>query len=239
MKNILIIGASSGIGAELTRLLSTSSQTQSQEQYKVFGSYNKTSPEILAGDVTYFFHDVMGETELPLEQLPEVIHGVVYTPGSIVLKPFARIGKEDFVEHYRLNVVGAIQVLQSVLPRLKKSGNASIVLFSTVAVHTGFNFHSIIGTVKGAIEGLTTSLSAELAPSIRVNCIAPSITDTPLASGLLNTDDKRTANAERHPLKRIGNPVDVANLAEFLLSDKSSWMTGQILHLDGGMSSIR
>lgn len=237
MKNILIIGASSGIGAELARLLSIGSQTQ--QQYKVFGTYNKTSPDTSEGEVAYFFYDVMGETELPLENLPEVLHGVVYSPGSIVLKPFVRILKEDFLDHYRLNVVGAVRVLQTVLPRLKKSGNASVVLFSTVAVQTGFNFHSVVGAVKGAVEGLTTSLSAELAPSIRVNCIAPSITDTPLASGLLNTEDKRTANSERHPLKRIGTAGDVANLAEFLLSEKSSWMTGQILHLDGGMSSIR
>ena len=130
-------------------------------------------------------------------------------------------------------------MIQAALPKLKDSDNASIVLFSTVAVQSGLNFHSLVASSKGAIEGLTRALSAELAPKIRVNCIAPSLTDTPLAASLLNTDQKKEANALRHPLKRIGTATDIANMAEFLLSDKSSWITGQILHVDGGMGSIK
>ena len=138
-----------------------------------------------------------------------------------------------------MQVLGAIKAIQMVLPILKKSEQASILLFSTVAVQSGFNFHSQVSVSKGAIEGLTKSLAAELAPSIRVNAIAPSLTDTPLAAKLLNTDQKREANAQRHPLKRIGTAEDIAETAAFLLSRKSSWITGQIIHVDGGMSSIK
>jgi NAD(P)-dependent dehydrogenase (short-subunit alcohol dehydrogenase family) len=136
-------------------------------------------------------------------------------------------------------VIGAVKVIQDILPRLKLSVSSSIVLFSTVAVQTGFNFHSLISASKGAIEGLTKALAAELAPKIRVNCIAPSITQTPLANSLLNTEDKITANGQRHPLGRIGQAEDVASLAAFLLSDSSSWITGQIIHVDGGISTLK
>jgi NAD(P)-dependent dehydrogenase (short-subunit alcohol dehydrogenase family) len=112
-------------------------------------------------------------------------------------------------------------------------------MFSTVAVQTGFNFHSQVSVSKGAIEGLTRALAAELAPTIRVNCIAPSLTNTALASKLLNTEDKIEANAQRHPLKRIGQVSDLANAAKFLLSEDSSWVTGQVVHIDGGMSTIK
>jgi NAD(P)-dependent dehydrogenase (short-subunit alcohol dehydrogenase family) len=143
------------------------------------------------------------------------------------------------MQDYQLQVIGAIKIIQQVLPRLKNASSASIVFFSTVAVQTGFNFHSIVAASKGAIEGLTKALSAELAPKIRVNCIAPSITNTPLASNLLNSEEKIAANAQRHPLKRIGRAEDLASLACFLLSDRSSWITGQIIHADGGMSAIK
>jgi NAD(P)-dependent dehydrogenase (short-subunit alcohol dehydrogenase family) len=138
-----------------------------------------------------------------------------------------------------LQVVGAVKAIQGILPNLKQAENASVVLFSTVAVQSGFNFHTQVSASKGAIEGLTRALAAELAPGIRVNCIAPSLTDTPLAGKLLNSDEKKEANAQRHPLKRIGTPSDIASMAAFLLSGASSWMTGQVLHVDGGMSSIR
>ena len=125
------------------------------------------------------------------------------------------------------------------MPRLKKSENASIVLFSTVAVQTGLPFHTQVAASKGAVEGLTKALAAELAPTTRVSCIAPSLTDTPLAASLLNTEQKKQANALRHPLKRIGTTKDIANMAAFLLSAKASWITGQILHVDGGMSALK
>lgn len=138
-----------------------------------------------------------------------------------------------------MQVIGAIKVIQSVIPNLKAVDQASIVLFSTVAVQQGYNFHSQVATSKGALEGLTRALAAEFAPQIRVNAIAPSLTNTPLAGKLLSTDDKVKANDDRHPLKRIGQPLDIAQMAAFLLSEKASWISGQILKVDGGMSSLK
>ncbi|MEI6088245.1 MAG: SDR family oxidoreductase [Bacteroidota bacterium] len=230
MKNYLIIGGSSGIGEAITKELSRNGNN-------VFASY-KNNAKNSGLNLQYFHLDVLN-TQQDFSFLPETIDGLVYCPGAILLKPFARINPEDFIQDYQLQVIGAIKIIQQVLPRLKKSSLASIVFFSTVAVQTGFNFHSVVAASKGAVEGLTKALAAELAPKIRVNCIAPSITNTTLASSLLNTEEKIEANAQRHPLKRIGNPIDLANLACFLLSDLSSWITGQIIHADGGMSSIK
>ena len=171
--------------------------------------------------------------------MPDDLDGLVYCPGSINLKPFDRIKPEDFELDYKLQVTGLIKILQLVLPRLKKSANASVVLFSSVAVQTGFTFHSQVAASKGAIEGLTKALAAEFAPKIRVNCIAPSLTNTPLAASLINNEQKLEANSLRHPLKRIGHTKDIAHMALFLLSDKSSWITAQIMHVDGGISSLK
>jgi NAD(P)-dependent dehydrogenase (short-subunit alcohol dehydrogenase family) len=229
MKNILIVGGSSGIGKASVELLS--------ENNKVWATYNSHPSEIIENSS---FHqlNVLDET-IDLSFLPEQIDGLVYCPGAINLKPFARIKTEDFMADYQLQVLGAIKVIQAVLPKMKSSESASIVLFSTVAVQAGFNFHSIVSASKGAIEGLTRALSAELAPKIRVNCIAPSITDTPLAGVLLNTPEKIEANEQRHPLKKIGKAEDIANAVAFLIGEQSSWMTGQIVKIDGGMSVIK
>ncbi len=231
MSNYLIIGSSSGIGLALSEGLLS-------EGHQVYGSYNQSPMPALDGAYTGFRYDVTVD-ELDVEALPEVLDGVVYCPGSINLKPFHRIKPEGFLDDYNLQVIGAIKVLQKVMPMLKKSRLASVVLFSTVAVQSGFNFHTQVATSKGAIEGLTRSLAAEWAPSIRVNCIAPSLTDTPLAGKLLSTPEKKEANAQRHPLKRIGDAQDIAQAAQFLLSDKSEWITGQVLHIDGGMSTLK
>ena len=231
MKNFLIIGGSSGIGKELANQLS-------QSGHQVFATYNKNKPEQESPNIHFHQFNVL-EENLSTDFLPEELSGIAYCPGSINLRPFDRIKPEDFESDYKLQVIGAIKLIQLVLPRLKKSGNASIVLFSTVAVQTGLPFHTQVAASKGAIEGLTKALAPELAPSIRVNSIAPSLTDTPLASFLLNSDQKKEANALRHPLKRIGTADDIANMASFLFSEQSSWVTGQIFHVDGGMSSIK
>lgn len=231
MKNYLVVGASSGIGLALTEILSLNG-------HKVYGTYYTNSTSSNHPNINYYPLDVRAE-ELDLSFLPDQLDGLVYCPGSINLKPFSRIKPASFVEDFELQVVGAIKILQSVLPNLKASGNSSVVLFSTVAVQTGFNFHSQVSASKGAIEGLGKALAAEFAPSIRVNVIAPSLTQTPLAEKLLSTDEKIQANAVRHPLKRIGKPEDLAEMAAFLLSGKSSWITGQVLKVDGGMSTVK
>jgi NAD(P)-dependent dehydrogenase (short-subunit alcohol dehydrogenase family) len=230
MANILIVGASSGIGSTLAKQLIALG-------HPVYGTYNKTNLPT-TGFAAYHSLNVLNEN-IDLGFVPEVLDGLVYCPGLVNLKPFARIKPEDFINDYHLQLVGAVKIIQTCLSKLKNASSPSIVLFSTVAVQTGFNFHSLVASSKGAVEGLTKALAAEFAPKIRVNCIAPSITDTPLAGNLLNSDEKKEANAQRHPLKKIGKPEDLANLAEFLLSEKSSWITGQVLHADGGISSLK
>lgn len=231
MQHYLIIGASSGIGQELAIQLAKSGN-------QVTATFNKNEPTV-ENSTIHFHHLNVLDDALSLDFLPDELSGVVYCPGSINLRPFERIKPEDFEADYKLQVIGAIRIIQMVLPRLKKAENASIVLFSTLAVQTGLNFHTQVAASKGAIEGLTKSLAAEFAPKIRVNCIAPSLTNTPLAASLVNTEQKMDASAQRHPLKRIGTTADIANMAAFLLSEKASWITGQILHVDGGMSSLK
>ena len=223
-KNIVIIGGNSGIGQAIAKILIN--------QGANLFLYSKS------GDGTEVL-DISKDFET-MPNLPEIIHGVVYCPGTINLKPFHRISIADFRQELEVNFLGAVRVLQACMKGLKKSGNGSVVLFSTVAVQTGMGFHAGISSAKGAIEGLTRSLAAEWSPAhIRVNAIAPSLTDTPLASNLLSTEEKKEASNKRHPLGRIGTPEDIAEYTVFLLSPKSSWMTGQILHLDGGMSSLK
>jgi NAD(P)-dependent dehydrogenase (short-subunit alcohol dehydrogenase family) len=231
MKNYVVIGASSGIGKELTQILI-------EAGHKVYGTYCTNKVESDSSLASYFYFDATNE-DFSLDELPETVDGLVYCPGSIALKPFARIKTSDFESDFQLQVLGAIKVIQQVLPLLKKSNQASVVLFSTVAAQLGLSYHSQVSVSKSALEGLTRSLAAEFAPHIRVNCIAPSLVETPLAASLLNTEAKIEANNQRHPLKRIGTARDIANMAEFLLSEKSSWLTGQILHVDGGISSIK
>ncbi len=230
MENILIIGGSSGIGAALVALLERADTT-------VYATYRRhATPN--RERVFYQPLDVLAD-EFALSDLPETLSGLVYCPGSINLKPFGSVSEADMLTDYKLQTVGAVRVIQQVLPKLKKSGNASVVLFSTVAVQCGFPFHSIVSASKGAIEGLTKALAAEFAPTIRVNAIAPSLTETPLAQRFLNSPQKKSLQQEKHPLKKLGTPEEVAHLAAFLLSPQSAWMTGQILHLDGGLSTVK
>ena len=231
MKNILIIGASSGTGAQLSKNLAAAG-------HNVTGTYNENTDYDVIPGVSMHQLNVM-EDELNMDFIPETIDGLVYCVGSINLKPFKRIKPENFLEDFNLQVVGAIKVLQRITPHFKNSEAPSVVFFSTVAVQNGFNFHSQVSTSKGAIEGLTRALAAELAPAIRVNCIAPSLTQTPLASKLLSSEEKIEANDKRHPLGRIGQPEDLAQMAQFLLSSKSGWVTGQVFGVDGGMSVVK
>ncbi len=223
-KNIVIVGGNSGIGKATVDLLKDAGAN--------LFLYSKSGNDTTELDVTTDF------SEIP--DLPEVIDGVVYCPGTINLKPFHRISIADFQNEMDVNFFGAVRVLQACMKGLKKSSSPSVVLYSTVAVQTGMGFHAGIASAKGAIEGLTRSLAAEWAPNkIRVNAIAPSLTETPLASALLSTPEKKEASDKRHPLGRIGTSHDLAEATVFLLSEKSSWMTGQILHIDGGMSNLK
>lgn len=229
MNNYLVIGGSSGIGKALEKELT-------DEGHMVYATYNNNAIEATKQlKVTHL--NVLSDMNM-IDFLPETLDGFVYCPGSIQLRPFSRIKPESFVIDFELQVVGAIKTLQMALPLLKAAQSASVVFFSTVAVQMGFNFHTQVAASKGAVEGLARSLAAELAPGIRVNAIAPSLTDTPLAAKLLSSDEKREANAQRHPLKKIGSPENIAQMAAFLLSEKSSWITGQIIPVDGGKSSI-
>jgi len=231
MQNYLIIGGSGGIGQQLAIQLAESGK-------QVIATFNKNETTFENPNIRFHHLNVLDDN-FASDFLPDELAGFAYCPGSINLRPFERIKPADFESDYKLQVIGAIKILQLVLPRLKKSANASVVLFSTVAVQTGLPYHTQVAASKGALEGLTKSLAAELVPKIRVNCIAPSLTDTPLAASLLNNEQKKEANALRHPLKRIGTTEDIANMAAFLLSEKASWITGQILHVDGGMSSLK
>lgn len=231
-KNILIIGGSSGIGRALVSGLSAGGG-------RIY-NLSRTSNEHWPLDIEHLPFDVLADTPPAAGFLPEKLDGLVYLPGSINLKPFNRLTHDDFITDYQINVLGAIKVLQYSLPALKRSENASVVLMSSVAATAGMSFHASIAAAKGAINGLTLSLAAELAPNkIRVNAIAPSLTDTPLAAQLLGSNEKREAAAMRHPLGRFGSASDISGSILFLLSDQSSWLTGQIIGVDGGIGSLR
>lgn len=230
MKNILIIGAGKGIGLHSAQLL---------KEENLYTISRNLTPELEALNTNFFQADIATDDLNDLE-LPQELHGLVYCPGSINLKPFSRFSQEDFLADFQQNFLGAVKTIQKCLPLMKKSGGASIVLFSTVAAKVGMPFHTSIAASKGALEGFSRSLAAEVASNkIRVNVIAPSLSDTGLAEQLLSTEDKRAAGAKRHPLQRIGTADDSAQAVEFLLSDKSSWITGQVIGIDGGLGSLK
>ncbi len=227
-RTTLLIGGNSGIGLATARLLL-------ERGDQVLAAARSPGPLAQLGIPVQPF-DAHEPVSL---ELPPVIDSLVYFPGTISLKPFHRLTAEDFLRDFQVNCLGAVNAIQAALPSLKASPSASIVLFSTVAVAQGMPFHASIAAAKGAVEGLTRSMAAEFAPKIRVNAIAPSLTDTPLASPLLNSDVKRESAAKRHPLQRVGEPDEVAALIAFLLSDVSRSLSGQILRPDGGLSSLR
>ena len=229
MKNYLVIGGSSGIGKEISELLSNENIIFSTSRNEI----NESNENI-----RHIKYDVL-EDELDPELLPNQIDGFVYCPGTINLRPFRSLKLETFRSDLELNLIGAIKTLQIILPRLQQSPSSSIIFYSTVAVKTGMPFHSSVSSSKSALEGLTKSLAAEFAPKIRVNCIAPSIVNTPLANKFLNTEDKIEKAAARHPLNKIGTAKEIAQLTEYLLDEKSKWITGQIINIDGGISSVK
>lgn len=231
-KNILVVGGSSGIGLSLVKLL----HRQNANVYVISRSASEEWPD----DVKFLQADVTGNIDTVETFLPQQLHGLVYSVGSITLKPFNRLTIEDFLNDYQLNVLGAARIIQQAIKSLKNAGGSSIVLISSVAAKTGMPYHASIAAAKGAVEGMAITLAAELAfQQIRVNVVAPSLTDTPLAQNLLSSPEKREVSAKRHPLGKIGRPEDIGNLIAFLLSDESSWMTGQVIGLDSGLGKLK
>ena len=227
MKSIIVIGGSKGIGKALISSLLSS--------YDNIINISRTEPEISSGIVTHYTCDIL------TDDLPDIesADGLVYCPGSINLKPINRLSIEDFQNDFNINVIGAVKAVQKYLPALKKGSNPSIVMFSTVAAKLGMPFHASVAASKSAIEGLTKSLGAELAPTVRVNAIAPTVTNTELASKLLRNDSMIEKMNERHPLKKILQPEEVANMAAFLLSDKAASLSGQVFEMDCGIVSFK
>ncbi len=230
MKTYVVFGGSRGIGAALVSVLL-------KDGHAVLNVSRNDSEEKHV-NLSYHSLDVLKQDWDGLPALQE-IHGLAYCPGSIDLKPLRRVSVDDMKEAMDVNLYGALKAIQWAYPVMRKTPNAAVVLFSTVAVSQGMPFHTVVASAKGAVEGFAKSLAAEFAPKVRVNCIAPSLTDTELAGDLLRDDKRREASAERHPLKRIGQREDIAHAAQYLLGEESSWVTGQILHVDGGMSSVR
>ena len=225
MKNYLIIGGSKGVGEQIVKELSAK------------GNFCHV---ISRSEPSYTFNGNWHQLDALTDNLPtiESIDGLVYCLGSINLKPFNRLSLEDFNSDLNVNFFGALKAFQHYLPALKKSEQASVVFFSTVAVQSGMPYHASIAAAKGAVVGLVKSLAAEFAPKIRVNAIAPSLIDTPLAAGILRSDQIRENMIAKHPLKRILNPIDVSKTACFLLTESSNGITGQIIVQDNGLVSL-
>jgi len=230
MKRFIVAGGSSGIGFELVKLLSINNKV-------IVLARNER--EISKLNNVSFINVDFADNNNNLPIIDEPIDGLIYAPGTINLKPFKSFKFEEINADMQINFFGAVKFIQAYLPQLQKSNSGSIVFFSTVAVQTGMSFHSSIAAAKGAIEGLTRSLAAELAPKIKVNCIAPSLTNTPLAEKLISNEIRLKTAEERHPLKRIATAYEIAKSAAWLLDEDNTWMTGQIIKIDGGISTIR
>lgn len=226
MKKILIIGGSKGIGNAIL--------LQQLEDNRVH-TISRTAPEITHPNLTHFSLDVLQDTLPEIESLDTLI----YCPGSITLKPIGSLSIEDFRNDFEINVIGAVKAIQKYLPALKKGNQPSILLFSTVAAKLGMPFHASIATAKAGVEGLVKSLGAELASSIRVNAIAPTITETTLASGILRNDRMKENMVERHPMKGYLKPEEVAEMADFLISEKAKSISGQIFEMDYGIVNFK
>ena len=228
MKNILLIGGSYGIGLAIAKELAGANTVYIA---------SRTAEGLENLNVTHIPFNASTDS-LDSSLLPSVIDGLVYCPGSINLRPFKGLKIETFESDMQINFFSMVKVIQSIIPQLSASNQSSIVLFSSVAASMGMPFHTSVSAAKGAIEGFAKALAAEYAPKIRVNVVAPSLTDTPLASKFLNSDEKKEKSASRNPMKKVGTSEDIAQMAGFLLSDKSNWISGQVFHVDGGMSTL-
>lgn len=233
---VLIFGATGGVGSAVARQLVAEGTSvylsgRDESRLRSLGEAlsSATSPADALAD---------GALERVVADAGEQIEGMVYAVGSVTLKPLGRTTDADMLHDFQLNALGAARAVRAALPALKRAGNASVVLFSTVAAGRGFAFHSSIAMAKGAVEALTRSLAAELAPRIRVNCIAPSLTRTSLTAALVATEQAEAAMARAHPLQRIGDVDDIAAMTAFLLSERASWITGQVFAVDGGRSTL-
>ncbi len=226
MKHILLIGGSYGIGLEMAKHLS--------KEHSVYVA-SRSNEELRNLDVTHIPFDALSE-DITHKNIPEKLDGFVYCPGSINLKPFKSLGIETIQNDLEINFIALAKTVKSIIDRMNEGG--SMVFFSTVAVGTGMPFHTSVAAAKGAIEGFSRALAAEYAPKLRVNVIAPSLVDTPLSERLLSNEKKKAMMDQRHPLKRVGTATDIAKMGVFLLQDDSSWITGQVIGVDGGMSSL-
>ena len=227
MKNIVVVGGSKGIGREIVN-------SQINLGNKCY-NFSRSKLEISHNNLVQEKFDILND------DLPQVenIDALIYCPGSINLKPILQLREEDFINDFNINVLGAVKSVKSFLNTLKKGDNPSIVFFSTVAVNQGMPFHSSVSVAKAGIEGLTKSLAAELAPTIRVNCIAPTITRTDMAKRILRNEKIEENIANKHPLKKICEAKDISDMADFLISSRAKNITGQIMHVDGGMSTLK
>lgn len=226
MKTFIIVGGSRGVGAAIVSEL--------VDTHNII-NISRNAPELTHRNLTHHSCDVL------LDDLPniEAVDGLVYCPGSINLKPISRLNLDDFRSDFEINVIGAVKAIQKYLPQLKNGVDPSIVLFSTVAVKLGMPYHASVATSKAGVEGLVKSLGAELAPTIRVNAIAPTVTNTDLASKLLRNDKMIESITDRHPLKKFLNPSEVAGMATFLMSNKGSSFSGQVFEMDCGIVSLK
>ena len=235
-KNIFVFGGTGSIGKSLSKKL------KSNNYDPIIISRNATELKQLSEEIgcKYIVCDVLDIDKIKTisEEYKDELCGIAYCVGSINLKPLKMTKDEDFIESFKINTLSAINAIKFNQDTLAKN-TGSILLYSTIAVKQGFTNHTVVSTAKGAIEGLTLSLAAEFAPKIKVNCIAPSLTDAKMTQKLISNDNIKKAIENMHPLPKIGSGEDFSDIGSFLLSSKNNWITGQIFHIDGGRSSLR
>jgi 3-oxoacyl-[acyl-carrier protein] reductase len=227
LKNFVIIGGNSGVGLAIAKQLSS-------DNLYLFNRRGESEVSNAHVKAVHITNENLNEADLPAS-----IDGLVYCPGTIQLKPFTRISEQDYLDEFHVNVLGYIKTVNACLKGLKAAEHPSVIAFSTIAAKLGMPFHAGIAAAKGALEAVNRTLAAEMAPKIRFNTVALSLTDTPLAEKLLNSPEKKEAGAKRHPLQRIGDADEIAKTVIHLLSTDSAWMSGQTIYLDGGMSNIK